>query len=383
MPSRRTFLKVAGGGAVVAAAGGAGFALTRRPSKALEPWDKAGSDYKDPMRRALSYAILSPSSHNLQPWIVELRGDMLASLFRDPARSLPTIDPFDRQTIISLGCFLETLAIVASQDGYRAIINTFPKGVPEGDLDGRPVAYIKLVRDEALAPDPLFSQILGRRTDRDIYDAGRPIPAADLAALGIGTPDRVNIGFTAAEDRLDALRELTRDAMVAELNTPAAHNETVGYMRIGKSEIEANPDGISLGGPFLEILSLVGMLSRKTLADPESAAYQATVDMTIDAAMSAMAFTWISTPGNSRRDQINAGRTCMRQWLTASGKGIALQPMSQVLQEYAEMQPFFEKAHAMLAETPGERVQMLMRLGYSAKGKPSPRWPLDVRLRAA
>lgn len=335
------------------------------------------------MRRAVSYAIFSPSSHNLQPWIVELRGDLLAALYRDPDQSLPVIDPLDRQTMISLGCFLETLTIGASQDGYRAIINTFPQGVPDGDPDSRPVAYIKLVRDLALAPDPLFSQILERRTNRDVYDKERPISDRDIAALGIDVRDDASIGFTASGDSRDVLRELTRDAMVAELNTPAAYKDTIGYMRIGKSEIEANPDGISLGGPVLETLSLLGMLSCETLANPQSAAFQSTIDMTVEGAMSAMAFTWIKTPGNSRQDQINAGRICVRHWLAATASGIAMQPMSQALQEYSEMQPYFQKVHTLLAKIPGERVQMLMRLGYSAKAGPSPRWSLDARLRTA
>ena len=38
-------------------------------------------------------------------------------------------------------------------------------------------------------------------------------------------------------------------------------------MRIGKAEINANPDGIDLGGAFLEALSAAGLLTRETLAD--------------------------------------------------------------------------------------------------------------------
>ena len=30
-------------------------------------------------------------------------------------------------------------------------------------------------------------------------------------------------------------------------------------MRIGKAEIEANPDGIALGGPLLEAMALMGL----------------------------------------------------------------------------------------------------------------------------
>jgi hypothetical protein len=152
-------------------------------------------------------------------------------------------------------------------------------------------------------------------------------------------------------------------------------------MRIGKSEIEANPDGISLGGPLLEAMSLVGMLSREALADPQSMAFKSALDMVTNGAMSAMAFAWIVTPGNSRDDQIAAGRAYMRQSLLATAKGLSMQPMSQALEEYAAMKPFGDRVHEMLIETPGERIQMLTRFGYASKTEASPRWPLAEKIR--
>ena len=56
------------------------------------------------------------------------------------------------------------------------------------------------------------------------------------------------------------LRELTREALRDEILNPKAYQESVELMRIGRAEIETNPDGISLGGAFLEALNLVGVL---------------------------------------------------------------------------------------------------------------------------
>jgi hypothetical protein len=99
--------------------------------------------------------------------------------------------------------------------------------------------------------------------------------------------------------------------------------------------------------------------------------------------MSAMAFAWIVTPGNSRDDQIAAGRAYMRQSLLATEKGLSMQPMSQALEEYEAMKPFRDRVHEMLTETPGERIQMLTRFGYAAKTEVSPRWPLAEKIRAS
>ena len=99
--------------------------------------------------------------------------------------------------------------------------------------------------------------------------------------------------------------------------------------------------------------------------------------------MTAMGFVWISTRGNSRREQISAGRNYLRIALRVTSLGISMQPMSQALQEYSAMQPHFQKAHSLLTNIPGERVQMLARLGYAAIITPSPRWGLATRLRSS
>ncbi len=379
--NRRGFLKIAGTGGVILAAGAAGFALTRTPDAALEPWRQAGRMYPDPMRQALSYAILAPNPHNRQPWIVDLQGDERATLYCDLDRLLPETDPFNRQIVIGLGCFLENFVIAASADGYRADLEIFPEGEPESTLDGRPVAHLALRRDAATPPNPLFAQILTRRTNREPYDMARSVPQDALQRIKAQTPGDARADFAAAGELLGKLRELTREASFVEARTPETHNESVQLMRIGKAEIEANPDGISLGGPFLEALSLAGVLTRESLNDPDSSSFRIGLDMLEESAMTAMAHFWIVTRGNTRSDQILAGRAYMRTCLQAEAEGLALQPMSQCLQEYASMRPLYEKVHEYLAVEPGARVQMLSRLGYARKVGPAPRWALETRLR--
>lgn len=379
--NRRRFLKIAGAGGIIVAAGGVGFVTTRTPTAALQPWQDAESRYSDPMRRALSYAILAPNPHNRQPWVVDLKSDTEAVLTCDLNRLLPATDPFGRQIVIGLGCFLETFVLAAQEQGYRAEIDHFPEGGSAGALDNRPIAHFALTKDAGLAPDRLFSQVLRRRTNRGAYDVNRPIADNVLRNLHqFASPD-VRIATIGRGARLQQLRALTRDAMFGEMKTPKAHKESIDLMRIGRSEIEANPDGISLGGPFLEALSLTGMLTRETLSDPSSAAFRTGLDMIEKGAMSSMGFVWINTDGNSRSGQIAVGRAYMRICLQATADGLAMQPMSQVLQEYPEMAKFYETAHTWLTDQPSERVQMLARLGHTKAVQAAPRWPLATRLR--
>jgi nitroreductase len=94
-----------------------------------------------------------------------------------------------------------------------------------------------------------------------------------------------------------------------------------------------------------------------------------------------MGFVWINTLGNDRRAQIEAGRAFMRVALQVTADGLAMQPMSQALQEYGAMAPYYETIHDRLTDQLGERVQMLARLGYAEDTGPAPRWPLETRVR--
>lgn len=382
--NRRKFLTIAGSTGVILAATGigvGGFVVTRTPKQALLPWEIDNSRYPDPMRRALSYAILAPNPHNRQPWIVELKSDTEAILSCDLARLLPETDPLDRQIVIGLGCFLEMFSLAASQDGYRADIRLFPQGEPGERLDTRQIAQLILIPDPQAVPDPLFAFALERRTNRNPYDLKRTISAQDLEAINSVAGSEVTIASVAAGSQLQQLRDLTQTALRDEIMDPAAFKESVDLMRIGRTEIEANPDGISLGGPFLEGLAMLGMLSRESFADPNSESFRIGLDMADEQAQTAMGFVWINTRGNARHQQIAAGRAYLRVGLGVTSRGLSMQPMSQALQEYPAMADHFKEIHAMLADTAAERVQMLARIGYATPVQPAPRWALSTRIK--
>lgn len=361
--SRRKFLKIIGGGTIVAAAGAGTFLATRTPHKALAPWDKAGA-YNDPRMNALSYALLAPNPHNRQPWEVDLSTPDMAVIYRDKARNLPETDPFDRQLTIGMGCFLELLKIAASHDGYVTEADLFPKGE-----DG-PIAIVRFAK--GAQADPLFEHVMERRSCKEPFEA-RPVPedlAARLANLANIFSDEANVS---------QIRDLTWQAMKTELYLERTMRESVELFRIGKSEINANPDGIDLGGPFFESLSVLGFLTREAQMDTNSTAFKQGVAIYQEMLMATPAYAVITTTGNSRLDQIAAGARWLRLNLTTTGLGLSLHPVSQALQEFPEMAEHYRKAHELLAK-PGETVQMLGRVGYGPKTGRTPRWPLETRL---
>lgn len=381
--SRRKFMLIAGGGVLLAAGSSlATFVSTRTPHKALKPWQMAGVAYSEPRQRALSYALLAPNPHNRQPWIADLGTSRTVILRADTQRLLKETDPFDRQITIGLGCFLELMIQAANADGYRVELELFPQGVDEKALDQRPIAIARFEKDETLRPEPLFNWVHQRRSTKEPFDLRRKVRDETLAelraAIGDVTPDTsVRTSNTTAQ--IEALRELTWLAFETEYRTPAKLQESIDLMRMGKVEIETNPDGIDLGGGFLESLMITGMLNRESLADPNSSSYSQGLEMYREVCNTAMGYVWLTTRTNSRVEQIAAGRAWVRINLAATAAGIGIHPLSQALQEYPEMKTYYNQVHKLLAAD-GGTVQMLGRLGYCKEVPPSPRWALEHKI---
>lgn len=363
--SRRKFVLLASGG-LVAASGATvgGFFATRRPNSALEPWDVAGG-FDDPRVAALSWAILAPNPHNRQPWLAELIDDDSLLIWRDGTLNLPETDPLERQLTIGMGCFLEIFRQAAAEQSLLANTTLFPEG------NSGPVARISL--SAGGQRDPLFQFVPNRHTNRLAYEVRLPSDEA-IAAI---EPHASSIVLD-PED-VKTLRNITWDAMRTEMSTHRTHMESVNLMRFGKAEINENPDGISLGGGFLESMMALGLVTREGQGDPESSEFQQAADF-VRAAMDATpAYVTVTTSGNSRVDQIEAGRRWVRLQLAATEVDVVMQPLSQALQEYPEQAEHYARVHEMLAE-PGETLQMLGRFGYAGSTGPSPRWPVESRI---
>ncbi len=387
MVTRRAILWT-GAGAVVLLGAGLAPLLHSGLSKARAPWRAAGTGFGDIRLDALSYAVLAPNPHNMQPWLIRLDGDDALTLFCDETRLLRDTDPQDRQIVIGLGAFLELLRIATAEQGFALDVEPFPDGEPHPNLDGRPIASMRFVEKTGLK-DPLFAQILSRRTSRVAFDQSRPVSADTLNALdkvlrpGDGEFEWVNDAANVA-----ALKTICRAGWRIELETDATRHESIMLTRIGDDEINADPDGISLFGPAMEAAHLIGMLTREKMDEKGSAAYQATLDFYNNNIDSSMAFGWLSTTANSRTDQLRAGAGWVRLHLAATALDLSMQPFSQALQEFPEMAEIYEEIHDFTGFEPPTapvdgRLQGLFRFGYAKPGPAAPRWPLETRLIAA
>lgn len=375
---RRAFIRLVGGGVVLAATASCAPA-------AVDPraaWVNPGAGESDIRRQALSWAILAPNPHNMQPWLADLRAPDTITLYVDRTRLLPVTDPFNRQIVIGCGAFLELLVQALAAQGRLAEVELFPDGEAAPRLDDRPVFRLRLAGSGAARPS-MLDAILARRTDRNPYTE-KPVAADTLARLlAAASSAGVRCGGTVRPDQVARLRHAVYRGAEVEANTPAAHHESVERTFIGARDVAAHPWGISLDQPAMTAMNAVGLLTKAKMATPGTVAFNEALKFLKTGADTARGFVWVVTDQARRVDEIAAGRAYVRANLEAARLGLAMHPWSQGLQEYATQKPVFDALHREIAPD-GGRIQMLARIGYP-KGDipPAPRRGLAAQIRSA
>jgi hypothetical protein len=315
----------------------------------------------------------------MQPWIADLSEPDRIRLFCDANRKLPHTDPHDRQITIGLGCFSELLVMAAGHAGHVVETVAFPEGEAWPRLDDRPVAEFRFGASHHAGDDPLFARIFDRHTNREPFDPDRSVEAGSLERIA-RVSKSTGVDSTNDMERVEDLRAFAWSAMEVELYTPHVYAESVDVMRIGAKQIDRTPDGIALDGPVIELLSAAGLLTREGLSDVDSTIFEqglADIKAQFD---TAMAFIWLTSPGNTRQDQLRAGRDYVRIQLAATVEGLAMQPFSQALQEFPEMADHYRAICGKLSVHDDATVQMFARLGYGPQIRPAPRWPYETRI---
>ena len=118
------------------------------------------------------------------------------------------------------------------------------------------------------------------------------------------------------------------------------------------------------------------MTSEKVMT-PGTMAWQGDIDYAKGFVDGTNTWGWITSHDNSRVSQLDAGRLYQRLNLTATKLGVAMHPVSQLLQEYPELDSLYEEFRNLAGVNGTQTVQMLFRLGYAGEVSPSPRRPLQ------
>lgn len=150
----------------------------------VTPWQIDASEFyelesmHDRMQFLLRYAVLAPSNRNTQPWAFRITTDGV-EVFADYTRRLLTIDPDDRELLMSVGAAITNFRVAAARFGFRTSVRYDAR--PE---EQTPVAFIAVC--ETCWPERYLSSLFGaiqkRHTNRAVFD-GEPIGPRALSRL--------------------------------------------------------------------------------------------------------------------------------------------------------------------------------------------------------
>lgn len=324
--------------------------------------------------RLAGWASLAPSSYNLQPWKIALEGDDVLWLLADADRTHPRSDPLLRQVTLGQGTFLELLVLAAAAEGWKPSLTLFPDGpyTTRDEMRLKPVARVVLSRDPAVLPPVPFAAVRQRRTCRGPF-TGRAISRAvrDLFLAGAGAAHGVSVGWIDRGVGLERLKGLVIEAIRRESMHPGIVGETAGFLRLTEKEIVDRRDGVVPPSPFPGggVRLFYG---RHAFSEPGSWLNRWAFSHAVARVGEADSFVWISTDGDSRDDQVRAGRVYAGLDLAAATQGLAIQPLSAPLGDWDGVAGIRREMHALLS-IPGRRIQMLARVGYADNASPAPR----------
>lgn len=378
-------MTIAGIGTLLAAAFAAlllisGIGMRRRY---LEPWQRHYSQqFDDPRVRLAAHGLLAASGHNMQPWQIRLDANdpRVFDLHADSKRMTPEVDPRSRQMLVTQGTFLEYVRIAGLRSGYETDIRLFPEGeYDEGHLaasmDAKPAARLTLTE---IAPqaEPFYEFLFLPDTNRGAYGPGALAPEAIALLESIGDDAGVQVVVFQNADDLRRLGSYAVRAAQVEAGVSRVMQETEDIFRANEREKNRCRFGFSVEGRGTRG-AMLHLLQGMVTLFPSLNAGQAAADMFVKSTETSVegtsAYAMIITRDNSRTAQILSGRGYSRMILEAHRLGLAVQPLSQALEEYPEMQALYDGIHRDYAPD-GGTIQMLVRIG-----RPTREAPLSMR----
>lgn len=309
------------------------------------------------LRYLLNFAVLAPSSYNAQPWLFRIAGDDI-EVYADRTRSLPVLDPDDREMLIGCGAALFNLRLAIRNFGHTPVVRTFP------DLDDPDLlAFVRLGSRSEVEPETerLFSAIRRRHTQRLALDDRRlDLQEVESLTSAAAAEGAVLFPVEASGQRAE-VAELVSQGVEAQGRDKRYRRELAAWIHPNRSK---SRDGIPGRAHGLSDLRSIAepLLVRSTDWGVERAAKLR------ESVIEAPALFILATKSDSASAWLDAGQALERLLLSGAAQGIAAsyfnQPvqMNELRQEVAKLLPV-QNYHP----------QLILRMGYGEEDHNTPR----------
>lgn len=328
----------------------------------------------------------APSAHNTQPWAPRVV-DGAVEVSVVPSRTLPAGDPTFRDLLLSLGTWVESLAVVAAADGLVVSVEPLPalcllEDLPvEGPADPeRPVLRLTFTDADADADaDASAGGVTPGLTTTDGFTAAHVRDRRVFRGTLLPAPDvwrnspRLPAWLRLLEVDDPAMRQLVRLGTAYTASRPSVAAELVRWLRLSPDHPRYALDGMTdqmlalpapvarLASPFTRrpalhdpLVAMAGMVGRAAeglgrgrplprrpedqsdvrvrhlvlVADPGARAGTAEVSGAGRAPVTQPVESRIGIPEDAA---VEAGRALQRLWLHAHVEGLVVAPHSEVV----------------------------------------------------
>jgi hypothetical protein len=307
---------------------------------------------KGSLHNILYYASLAASSHNTQPWKVEVYGSDTIIVYPDLSRKLTIVDPHSRKLFISLGTFLENMDIAANHYGYGSDMRICTHDSAVFDS-----TYIVVILHKEKKHNIDVKELGLRRVFRSPFDTLQ-LEASVVAGLVAGDP--LSIHFLPSCSAKGAyVKQKTIEAYSQQAHNENAQDELACWIRFSNADVRKKKDGLTTSG--MEIKGIAGFIVRNFFK-PDDAKKETFVEQGIEKTRNQAnhcgGWLLVTQKNNTPECWIRTGRLIQRINLQCRSLNVGFHPMFQMIEET----DFEQSANATLGFE--GYIQFVARVGY-------------------
>ena len=357
--NRRNFIAFAG--ATIVVAGGVYYLSTDKSNFVRTDIkdDSSGNiPLRDDERAILQLASLAPSGHNTQPWFVKYIEPYHWIIGNDKSKWLLGVDPTQRETMLSIGAFLQNVEYASSNLGYACQFTLLATTNQDENI-----VEVKLT-NVINSTKYNIQKIKQRRTVRSNYLVD-VLTKEDVAYLTRDELDFIHYIPNSSKEH-QWINEQTIEANRIQAYRDDAEKELADWIRFSSKDAKIHCDGLTLAS--MEIEGLKGWYLRNFYGKADvmkNSFREKSIDSVKEQVSKSAGWLLITSKDNSVATLLETGKRLQRLLLKIREKNIAIHPMTQILEEPATQQTLKSSIGI------NDNVQFILRTGY-VKNYPQP-----------